>query len=339
MSSTTAVKQTASPLPRQSRDFDVAQTFGIQAPSGLRIPGWSQPGPLTPASQPDYVFRNGFLSDWLGWYRECLNGCPDGLWIMGPTGSGKSSGVVEICARLNLDLFRVNAKKHLEVADLIGHLTVIDGDVLFQDGPLTLCARHGWLLLLDEIDLMEPGELAGLNTVLDGGPLVIAENGGEVVQPAPGFGVICSANTGGNGDSAQFYLGTQRMNGAFLDRFALMQVDYPEPAHERRILAQACPTLPAPLLDNFIAVANEVRALFKGDWEDRDPIEVTLSTRTLVRWARKTVCYQQAPDPIRHALDRALTLRAEPETRAAIFGIVQRIFGDTTCQQVVNQTA
>lgn len=313
---------------RHPVDIPVGQTFGVNAPAALSIPGWSQPGPLTPKANPDYVFRQRFLSDWLGWYRERLDGCPDGLWILGPTGSGKSSGVVEVCARLNLDLFRVNAKKHLEVADLIGHLTVIDGDVLFQDGPLTLCARHGWLLLLDEVDLMDPGELAGLNTVLDGGPLVIAENGGEVVQPQPGFGLICSANTGGNGDSHSIYLGTQRMNGAFMDRFALMRVEYPDPAHERRILEQACPALPEPLRDRFIQVAQEVRTLFQGDAEGGAPIEVTLSTRTLVRWARKSLCYKQAPDPIRHALDRALTLRAEPETREAILGIVQRIFGE-----------
>ncbi len=320
-------KTTASTRTRGA--IHVADTFGVTAPAALTIPGWSQPGPLTPTPNPDYVFRNRFLSDWLGWYRERLNGCPDGLWILGPTGSGKSSGVVEVCARLNLDLLRVNAKKHLEVADLIGHLTVVDGNVQFQDGPLTLCVRHGWLMLLDEVDLMDPGELAGLNTVLDGGPLVIAENEGEVVYPAAGFGIVCCANTGGNGDGNQFYLGTQRMNGAFMDRFTLMAVDYPDPAQERRILEKACPTLPEPLPDKFIQVANEVRNLFKGDAEAGGPaIEVTLSTRTLVRWARKTLCYQQAPDPIRHALDRALTLRAEPETREAIFGIVQRIFGD-----------
>lgn len=86
--------------------------------------------------------------------------------------------------------------------------------------------------------------------------------------------------------------------------------------------------MPEPLLDRFIQVAQEVRTLFQGDGEGGSPIEVTLSTRTLVRWARKSLCYKQAPDPIRHALDRALTLRAEPETREAILGIVQRIFGE-----------
>lgn len=316
------------PATRVPQAFDIAETFGIPAPLGLTLTGWSQPGPLTPPARLDYCFRPGVLSDLLGWLRERQTGCPDGLWIRGPTGCGKSSVVVETFARLHLDLIRVNGRQHLELADLLGHLTALDGDVLFQDGPLTLAARLGAVLLLDEVDLLDPGELAGLNGVLDGGPLMLAENGGEVVWPAPGFGLICTANTGGGGDPTGSYLGTQRMNLALLDRFSLMAVDYPEPAQEAELLARACPELPEPLRAAMIVVAGEVRALFVGGQEDRAPIEVTLSTRTLLRWARKVVLYRNAPQPLQHALDRALTGRAEPETRAAIFGIVQRVFGE-----------
>lgn len=311
-----------------SHDFPVAKTFGIAAPEKLTVPGFTHPGPMTPTAHPGYRFRPGLLSDLLGWHQSLARGQHhDGLWLTGPMGSGKSSLVVETAARLNLNVVQVNGKRRLEIADLVGHLTVIGGDVLFQDGPLTLALRHGWWLLLNEADLVDPGELAGLNTVLDGGPLVIPENGGEVIPPAPGFGLICTANTVGLGDGAGLYVGAQRMNAALLDRFWVVEVDYPDPTEEAAVIGQAVASLPGEIIDKMIEVAGEVRRLFQGDQEGPS-LETTFSTRTLVRWAMLVKHYRGAPRPLHHALRRALTHRAEPETATAIHGIVQRVFGE-----------
>jgi cobaltochelatase CobS len=316
-------------MTRFNTDFQVNRTFAIDAPDTVRVPGFAVAGPLTPAGHPDYRFRPALLSDLLCWHKGIARGQHhDGLWLTGPMGAGKSSLVVEVAARLRLNLVQVNAKRRLEIADLIGHLTAIGGDVLFQDGPLTTAVRHGWWLLLNEVDLMDPGELAGLNTLLDGGPLVIAENGGEVVPPAPGFGLICTANTVGLGDATGLYAGTQRLNAALLDRFWVVEVDYPEPAEEAAVVAGAAPGLPAEIVRKMVEVAGEVRRLFRGEGEDRAAVEVTFSTRTLVRWAYLTVQFRGAPQPLHHALKRALTHRAEPETAEAIHGIVQRLCGE-----------
>lgn len=310
-------------------EVQVNTAFGIQAPDTVRIPGFSQPGPFTPPIHPEYRFRASLLSDVLCWHRGIAAGQHhDGLWLTGPMGAGKSSLIVETAARLNLNVIQVNGQRRLEIADLLGHLTAIGGDVLYQDGPLTLAARMGGWLLINEADLIDPGELAGLNTVLDGGPLVLAENGGEVVTPAAGFGLICTANTVGLGDSGGLYAGTQRMNAALLDRFWVVEVSYPEPAEEQAILARAVPGLPGEIVTQMVEVANEVRRLFVGG-EDADTVsvEITFSTRTLVRWAYLAQQFRSAPEPLHHALKRALTHRAEPETAQAIHGIVQRLFG------------
>ena len=243
----------------------------------------------------------------------------------GPMGTGKSSLIAQTAARLNLNVIQVNVQRRLELADLIGHLTVIGGDMLFQDGPLTTALRRGWWLLINEADLMDPGELAGLNTVLDGGPLVIAENASEVVHPTLGWGLICTANTVGLGDRDGLYAGTRRMNAAFLDRFWVVDVDYPERAEELYVLRRAAPQLPDQVIEGMVDVAEAVRRLFKAD---EGAIETPFSTRTLIRWAYLVQQYRGAPQPLSYALKRALTQRTEPETAEAIHGIVQRIMGE-----------
>ncbi len=318
---------TTQTTPRQT-EVPVNQTFGIPAPDTVRVPGFDRPGPWTPPSQADYRFRPSLLSDLLCWYRGLSTGQHhDGLWLTGPMGTGKSSLIVETAARLNLNLLQVNGHRRLEIADLLGHLTAIGGDVLYQDGPLTTAARIGGWLLLNEADLIDPGELAGLNTVLDGGPLMLAENGGEVVTPVSGFGLICTANTVGLGDGGGLYAGAQRMNAALLDRFWVVAVDYPDATQEAEIIAKAVPGLPTEIVDKMIEVAGEVRRLFVGSDTDTTAVDITFSTRTLMRWAYLAVQFRGAPEPLHHALKRALTHRAEPETAEAIHGIVQRILG------------
>lgn len=313
-----------------SHEFQVNRTFNIQAPDTIRVLGQEEPGPLTPSPNAGYRFRPSLLSDVLAWHRGiCAAAHHDGLWVTGPMGSGKSSLVREVAARLNLNVVEVNGQGRMEIADLVGYRTAIGGDVLFQDGPLTRALRHGWWLLINEVDLIDPAELAGLNTILDGGSLVIPENGGEIVRPAPGFGLICTANTAGLGDSSGSYLGTRRMNAALLDRFWVIQADYPSPEEEINLLTQGYPTLPLTVIQWMVAVAGEVRQLYRGEGPEGQPtVEVTFSTRTLLRWAGLTLQFKGAPSPLHHALRRTLTNRAEPETAEAIHQLVQRITGE-----------
>ena len=104
----------------------------------------------------------------------------------------------------------------------------------------------------------------------------------------------------------------------------MVAVDYPEPAEETAVVAAAAPHLPTEIIATMIEVAGEVRRLFQSE---EGGIELTFSTRTLVRWAYLAQQFRGAPQPLEHALKRALTNRAEPETAAAIHGIVQRLFG------------
>jgi cobaltochelatase CobS len=307
--------------------FDVASAFGVKAPRGLEIEGYSdETHPNVPPKQP-YVFRQG-LNAVLAFLREAGG---DALLLTGPTGVGKTSLIRQVAARLYWPVQEVTCHGRMEFADLLGGFQLMQGETRFVHGPLAIAAREGHLLILNEIDLMDPAELAGLNDSVEGAPLVIAQNGGEVIRPHRKFRVIATGNSAGAGDSTGLYQGVLRQNLAFLDRFRVLRVSYPDPASELSLLDELVPDLPPEIARKLIVVANEVRRLFLGepgaDSAAGGELTLTLSTRTLVRWARLTVTFKGAPSPLAYALDQALTARAAAEERTAIHRIAADVLG------------
>ena len=134
-------------------------------------------------------------------------------------------------------------------------------------------------------------------------------------------------------DETGLYQGTLRMNLALMDRFTVCEVSYPVPEIELRLLKKIAPQLPDMLRKKMVEYANEVRRLFMGEAENSyrgNSIEVTFSTRSLLRWADLILRYQplakQGIQPVAYALDRALGFRACKETKAVLHELAQRIF-------------
>ena len=117
-----------------------------------------------------------------------------------------------------------------------------------------------------------------------------------------------------------------------MDRFILCEVDYPEEKTEVHLLEKSYPALPESIRTKMVEYATEVRKLFMGSNEGSqlNRIEVTFSTRTLLRWADLTLRFQplanQGIQPVSYALDRALGFRASGESRAVLHELFQRIF-------------
>ncbi len=320
--SSTNFSSTASPFMVQ-----VNQTFNVPAPDAFVVEGFANDTshPAIPLPNPNYVFRREDLRDVLA-FLSTPDG--DGLFITGPTGCGKTSLVCQVAARLNWPVQQVTAHGRLELADLIGHHTLVNGNMSFVYGPLALAMKEGHLLVLNELDLAEPAELAGLNDVLEGAPLVISQNGGEIIRPHPKFRLIATGNSAGTGDQTGLYQGVLQQNLAFLDRFRILEADYASADTEAQILSAAAAALPDVFRERMIKVANDVRRLFIGNGDTGTELSITMSTRTLVRWARLTLAFKGAPNAVEYALQRALTGRAEPEQREAIHRIAADVFGD-----------
>ena len=311
----------------QPTDLDAGQVFSGKR-SGTTVRGYAVPLAYTPAIDHDYIFHES-SRDVVVWFLNPQ----EPLYVFGPCGCGKTSCIKQLAARLNYPVFEVTGHGRMEFADLVGHLTVKNSTMTFEYGPLALAMRYGAIILLNEIDLTSPEIAAGLNSVLDGSPLCIAENGGELIAPHPMFRLIATANTNGGGDDTGLYQGTQRQNLAWLDRFTICEVAYPSADLEKSLLARRFPSLPESLCATMVDYANEVRKLFMGESSTSNltnTIEVTFSTRSLLRWGDLTVRFQplahQGVQPITYALDRALAYRASRETRAMLHELAQRMF-------------
>lgn len=316
-----------------AKKFPISTTFNIAAPAAMMVEGFEDENhPSIPAKK-EYVFRNEHLRDVLAFISNPLG---DAMYLTGPTGSGKTSLICQVAARLNWPVHQVTCHGRLELNDLIGQFMLVNGSMSFVHGPLAQAVRDGHLLILNEIDLMDPSELAGLNDIIEGQPLMIPQNGGEVIKPHPKFRLIVTGNSAGQGDQSGLYQGVMQQNLAFLDRFRLMEVGYPEASVEQSILKSVLTGMGIPydsvmenLTEKMIQVTNEIRRLFVGGTDGAGELSVTMSTRTLVRWTNLMIAYKRAPNALAYSLDRALTLRAEPAQREAIHRIAKDVFGDT----------
>lgn len=310
----------------QAINLDAGQVFSGKS-SGTIVKGYANPTTFTPTVEDDYIFPEA-SKDIIVW----LLSQTEPLYLFGPSGCGKTSCIKQLAARLNYPVFEVTGHGRLEFADFAGHLSVKKGSMYFEYGPLALAMRYGGLFLFNEIDLTALDIAAGLHGVLDGSPLCLAENAGELVKPHPLFKFAATANTNAAGDESGLYQGTQRQNLAFADRFIFCEMGYPKAEIEEKLLADRFSILPEKIRVMMVKYANEVRALFMGTKEMANlsqNIEVTFSTRSLLRWVNLTVKFQalskQGISPINYALDRAIGFRASRETRAMLHELLQRM--------------
>lgn len=157
------------------------------------------------------------------------------VYITGLSGNGKTFGVEQACAALGRELVRANITGDTDEDDLIGGYRLIDGNTVWQDGPVVTAMKRGAVLLLDEVDLGTP-KIMCLQPVLEGKAIYIKKTN-QVVVPKKGFNVFATANTKGTGSSGGSFIGTMILNEAFLERFAItIEQEYPPKAVEIKII-------------------------------------------------------------------------------------------------------
>ena len=158
-------------------------------------------------------------------------------YIYGVSGVGKTSSIEHVCGTLKRPFFRVQITSETVDEDLIGGMKLLNGDTVWQDGPIIKAYRCGGIVVLDECDLNS--NLMILQPILEGKPFYIKQTG-EVVAPAKGFTVFATGNTKGDGNDPR-YIGTTTLNEAFLERFAItLEQTFPSRADETKIAKTFC---------------------------------------------------------------------------------------------------
>ena len=233
---------------------------------------------LVPSKDPLYV-PFGHFNDI---YSIVKSGRYYPAFVTGLSGNGKTFMIEQACAKAKREFFRVNITVETDEDDLLGHYALIDGNTVWQDGPVVKAMERGAVLLLDEIDLAS-SKIMCLQPVLEGNG-VFLKKVNRFVSPSKGFTVLATANTKGKGSEDGRFIGTNILNEAFLERFPItVEQEYPAMSVERKILDKVFASLDVDAGDfseRLVTWADIIRKTFY-----EGGIDEIIATRRLVHIA------------------------------------------------------
>jgi cobaltochelatase CobS len=294
----------------EPQKYPIRSTFGIQeAPEKAEIQGLKPGLHGVPKIDPHYVFEIERLRDltmfWIGGFRALL--------LEGDPSAGKTSFIRQWHAKLNVPLDTVACSPDTQSYQMFGQmLPTEDGRLRWHDGPVTRACRLGTSVLLDEYNILEPGQASALNLVLEGYSFTIPETG-EVITPAPTTRFFATQNSI---DSKAAVTGRNVLDVANEDRFFYMEVDFLKPEHEEALVLRSLlpggvnPDVAKNIAALTVGVANKVREAFRNGEE---AIEKPISTRAVLRWAKLAAMYTpvlkaQKQSGLHYALHHALKM-------------------------------
>lgn len=293
------------------------KVFGL--PHDVKIPAFSVADEHVPERDDTYVFAPevteaivaGFVHN-----RRVL--------IQGYHGTGKSTHIEQIAARLNWPCVRVNLDSYISRMDLIGRdqLVLSDGKQIteFQDGIVPYALKRPVALVFDEYDAARPEVMFVIQRLLETqGKLTLLDQN-RVLTPHPFFRLFATTNTVGLGDSAGIYHGTQALNQGQMDRWHIVAtLNYLDSAHEFSVVSAKVKGVDAALLKQMIAMANLTREAFM-----QGNLATVMSPRTIISWAENVLIFK---DP---ATSFRLTFmnKCDEGDRGALKEMFQRCFGE-----------
>ena len=239
-------------------------------------------------------------------------------YISGPTGNGKSTMVEQICAKHKKPLIRVNLNMMSDEEQLIGSKTLEDGNVEVVEGPVLIAMRTGATLLLDEIDAGSANTLLCLQPILEGKPYYFKLKN-EIIIPAAGFNIIATANTKGKGSDDGRYIGTNVLNEAFLERFAVtFEQEYPPAKTEVKIVKNLMgfyDCMNEDFAENLVKWADAIRRTFEDGGIDEN-----ITTRRMTHIVRAYSIFKDTKKAIELCCNRF-----DANTKAAFIDLFDKV--------------
>ena len=305
---------------------DVRETFGIDI--DWQVPAFSQPDERTPDRDDSYVFEADTTMAILAGFAHDRR-----VMVQGYHGTGKSTHIEQVAARLNWPCIRINLDAHISRIDLIGRDAIVLRDGLqvteFREGLLPWALQHPVALVFDEYDAGRPDVMFVIQRVLEQqGKLTLLDQN-RVIRPDPNFRLFATSNTVGLGDTSGLYHGTQAINQGQMDRWNIVVgLNYLPAETEQAIVAAKNPDLDPKMLADMIKVADLSRQGFiNGD------ISTVMSPRTVITWAQNYAIFKD----VGFAFRLSFLNKCDEEERMLVAEYYQRVFGEDLPESVVGK--
>ena len=311
-------------------EIDVRKTFDIDI--DLKVMAFKEPNEYVPSIDESYKFDKSTTLAILAGFSHNRR-----VMIQGYHGSGKSTHIEQVAARLNWPCIRVNLDSHISRIDLLGKdaITLKDGKQIteFKEGILPWALQTPTALVFDEYDAGRPDVMFVIQRVLEvEGKLTLLDQN-KVISPHSGFRLFATANTVGLGDTSGLYHGTQQINQGQMDRWHIVStLNYLDPELELKVVLSKVPSLDnkegLEVAKNMISVANLSRQGFaNGD------ISTLMSPRTVISWAENFQIFSD----LNKSFEITFLNKCDETERVIIAEYYQRCFDSETADSIAEE--
>ena len=308
----------------------VHQLFGFE--SDMEVSAFSESNEHVPDFDEDYQFDRATTLAILAGFAHNRR-----VMISGYHGTGKSTHLEQVAARLNWPMVRVNLDSHISRIDLVGKDAIVIRDGMqvteFRDGILPWAVQSNTALVFDEYDAGRPDVMFVIQRVLeDSGKLTLLDQN-KVIRPHPAFRLFATANTVGLGDTSGLYHGTQQINQGQMDRWSIVTtLNYLPHDDEVNIVLAKVPAKRTPegreVIGRMVRVADMTRnAFMNGD------LSTVMSPRTVIIWAENAEIFD---GDIGFAFNLSFLNKCDELERGLVAEFYQRCFGEELPDSTAN---
>ncbi|MEM6711800.1 MAG: cobaltochelatase subunit CobS [Pseudomonadota bacterium] len=314
--------------------IDVRAVFGID--TDMMVLGYAHADEHVPDFDPDYIFdRDTTLAILAGFVHNRR------VMVQGYHGTGKSTHIEQVAARLNWPCVRVNLDSHISRIDLVGKDAIVIRDGMqiteFKDGILPWALQTNTALVFDEYDAGRPDVMFVIQRILEvSGRLTLLDQN-RVIRPHPAFRLFATANTIGLGDTSGLYHGTQQINQGQMDRWSVVTtLNYLPHDQEVAIVLAKAPAYASAegreTLSNMVRLADLTRnAFINGD------LSTVMSPRTVITWAQNAEIFgAEGARNVGFAFRVTFLNKCDETERPLVAEFYQRCFGEDIPDSAMN---
>jgi cobaltochelatase CobS len=310
----------------------VRSVFGID--SELRAPAFSAATEHVPEADAGYRFDPDTTIALVAGFAHNRR-----VLLQGYHGTGKSTHIEQVAARLNWPCIRINLDSQISRIDLLGRdaIVVRDGKQVteFREGLLPWAIQNACALIFDEYDAGRPDVMFVIQRLLESDSRLTMLDQNRIIRPHPAFRLFATANTIGLGDASGLYHGTQHINQAQMDRWHIVAtLNYLPAEHECGIVLSKCPEYDDAAGHQVVAAMVATASLTRAGFIDGD-LSTVMSPRTVINWAENARIFGSIPTGFR----LSFLNKCEESERQVVAEYYQRCFGEGLDETAAAATA